>query len=79
MPHISTYGGTYLKDELTDARRSIGHEDRDANGRDLDVNDMSITSNLGSTSGPGGSTCMTGIGFPADNIGSTAGPGGSTF
>ena len=79
MPHISTYGGTYLKDELTGARRSIVHEDRDANGRDLDVNDMAITSNLGANSGPGGTSFMTGVGLPTDNIGGNSGPGGSSF
>ena len=121
MPHISTYGGTYLKDELTGVRRSIVHEDRDAKGGDLDVNDMAITSNLGSTSGPteikseaggasymtgiieapaemtslgespdrvleigttsgpGGSSYMTGVGFPTDNVSGTSGPGGTSF
>ena len=39
-----------------------------------------LVANIGSTSGPGGSTFMTGGGGePSANVGTNSGPGGSTF
>ena len=39
-----------------------------------------LTAKIGSTSGPGGSSFMTGpIEMPADNLGGNSGPGGTTF